>query len=260
MDFALLASGSKGNSFVVKSDKTVLMIDCGSTKRHILKSLDTLNLELDDIKTLLITHEHSDHISQINMFKNKKVYAPISLDDIEVHKVTPYESFKVKDIEVTPLPLSHDASFTVGYILKSGNEKLSYITDTGYVSEKNIEMIRGSNYFVLESNHDIEKLMQTKRPLYIKSRIYSDRGHLCNENAAEILNKTITSKTKIVILAHISEEANTRELALKVVSDKLKDRNNKIHIGSAGQYEMVRKGIVDEEVDMGSVSTVIGLE
>lgn len=260
MEFALLASGSKGNSFVVKSDKTVLMIDCGSTKRHILKSLDTLNIDIDDIKALLITHEHSDHISQINLFKDKKIYSPISLEGVDIHKVTPYESFKVKDIEVTPLPLSHDASFTVGYILKCGNEKLSYITDTGYLSEKNIDMIHDSNYFVLESNHDIEKLMQTKRPLYIKSRIYSDRGHLCNENAAEILNKSVTKKTEIIILAHISEEANTRELALKVVSDKLKEKKNKIHIASAGQYEMVRKGIVDEEMDMGSVSTIIGME
>ncbi len=260
MDFALLASGSKGNCFVLKSAKTTIMIDCGSTKKHIKDSLAKLALSFEDINHLLITHDHSDHISQINSFKKANIYAPIELDDIKRINVKPYESFMIEDIKITPIALSHDASFTVGYILECDKEKLSYITDTGYLSEKNIELIKGSNYYILESNHDVEMLMATKRPLYIKSRIYSDRGHLCNESSAEIAAKVINSKTSIIILAHISEEANSREKALKVMEERLKDKKYKIKIASAGQYEMIRKGIIDEKMDLGSVSTTINVE
>ena len=261
MDFALLASGSKGNAFVIKSAKATIMIDCGSTKKHILESLDKINIEIDEIDALLITHEHSDHISQIGLFGDKDIYAPISLDKVKVKKVEPYKGFKIKDISVTPIALSHDASFTVGYIIESAKEKLSYVTDTGYLSERNEELIKDSNYYVLESNHDVEMLMKTKRPLYIKSRIYSDRGHLCNESAGEILDNVISKKTKMIILAHLSEEANTREKALEVVSDKLKEKSGiSLYVASAGQYEMVRKGIIDEEVDLGSISTIVSVE
>ena len=261
MDFALIASGSKGNAFVLKSAKATIMIDCGSTKKHILSSLNKLNIDIDEIDALLITHEHSDHISQISLFRDKEIYAPISLDKVKVKKVEPYKGFKIKDINVMPIALSHDANFTVGYIIESDKEKLSYVTDTGYLSERNEELIKGSNYYVLESNHDVEMLMKTKRPLYIKSRIYSDRGHLCNESAGEILDNVVSKKTKMVILAHISEEANTREKALEVVSGKLKEKSDiSLYVSSAGQYEMVRKGIIDEEVDLGSISTIVSVE
>lgn len=260
MDFALLASGSKGNCFVLRSDNSTIVIDCGSTKKHLLASFEKLNINLEDIDALLITHDHSDHISQLNMFKNKEVYAPIPLDKVKVNNVKPYESFMIKDIKITPVALSHDANNTVGYILESNKEKLSYITDTGYLSERNIELIKDSNYYILESNHDLEMLMKTNRPLYVKSRIYSDRGHLCNENAAEIAYKVVSQKTSLLVLAHLSLEANTREKALKVVSDKLKKRKVKLFVASSGQFEMIRKGIIDEKMDLGTCSTRIGME
>ncbi len=103
----------------------------------------------------------------------------------------------------TPIALSHDALNTVGYIVENGIEKLVYITDTGYINEKHIPRIKDADYIVLESNHDVQMLMATSRPQFTKQRIYSDTGHLCNEDCAAVLDQIVTEKTKMIILACI---------------------------------------------------------
>ncbi|MBQ5414575.1 MAG: hypothetical protein IIU22_00160, partial [Firmicutes bacterium] len=89
------------------------------------------------------------------------------------------------------------------------------ITDTGYIRDAVIPLLKGADYIILESNHDTEMLMKTSRPMFLKMRIAGDSGHLCNEDCAAVLRKIVTSKTKMVVLAHISQQANTREKALE---------------------------------------------
>lgn len=264
MEFALLASGSKGNSFVIVDGTTKVMIDCGTTKKYLLGQLNDLNIQVEDLDALVITHDHSDHVSQIKHFKSLPIYAPVIMDDYDTFTVRPGVCFTIETLRFTPIALSHDAMNTTGYIVENGVEKLVYITDTGYINEKYIDMLKDADYIVLESNHDVEMLMATNRPQFTKQRIYSDTGHLCNEDCASVLDKIVSENTKMIILAHISEQANTRNKALQVTVDMLKHHEGDMHAGlivcAAGQHEMIRKGIKDEEIDAGSVSDTIHLE
>ncbi len=253
MKFHLIASGSKGNCFILQNDKRVIVIDCGGTRRHLISSFNKLGIDINKIDLLLITHSHSDHISQLPVFKNCLVYSPVYLEKREDAKILrPRQTFKIDKMVVTPIPLSHDSGITVGYIFECNNEKLVYVTDTGYVHSSNIELMKDADYIVIESNHDLTMLMNSSRPQYLKSRIKSDTGHLCNEDCAVVLEKIVSKKTKKIILAHISEETNTYELALKtnvdyLLENKRCDLNNDLKIVAARQFEIVSGGIDYEE-------------
>ncbi len=265
MEFALLASGSKGNSFVVRDGTGLIMIDCGTTKKYLLSCLDKLSISRDELDAVLITHDHSDHIAQIRTFADLPVYSPVEIDGIESFHVQPMKPFTLETMKITPLALSHDAPGTVGYVIEDGIEKLVYITDTGYVNQNYLPLLYDADYIVMESNHDVAMLMATRRPQFLKYRIYSDQGHLCNEDCADVLSRIITPKTKAVILAHISQEANTREKALETtvrfLSSQCPERlNERLIISAAGQHEMIRKGFGYEKMDAGSVSWTAALE
>ena len=122
------------------------------------------------------------------------------------------------------LPLSHDAAHTVGYVIEAGGEKLVYITDTGYIRNDVKERIVNADYYIFESNHDIEMLMQTNRPVYIKQRIINDSGHLNNEDSARVLSEVIGERTREIVQAHISQEGNTRAQAYGVLEAELSRR------------------------------------
>lgn len=265
MEFALLASGSKGNSFVLRDGTGVIMIDCGTTKKYLSAHLDQLGIVKEDLDAVLITHDHSDHIAQIRMFADLPVYSPVEIDGIESFHVEPMRPFTIETMRITPLALSHDAPKTVGYVIEDGIEKLVYITDTGYVNQNYLPLLSGADYIVMESNHDVAMLMATRRPQFLKYRIYSDQGHLCNEDCAEVISRIMSENTKVIILAHISQEANTREAALetsmRVISEQCRDRiNENLVVCAAGQHEMIRKGFGYEKMDPGSVSCLAGME
>lgn len=264
MRFAMLASGSRGNCFVVRDGETCIVIDCGSTLKHLRASFARLGIAKDEISAVLITHDHSDHISQIRHFSSFDMFSPVAIADICTANVISRRPFAVGSLRITPLALSHDAGSTCGYVLENGQEKLVYITDTGYVNENYMPLISDADYYVMESNHDVGMLMRTGRPQYLKARIYSDQGHLCNEDCAEVLARCISRKTKMIILAHISQEANTRELALQTTLHRLAEERQRIAddlvVCAAGQYEMIRKGDSDEEMDPGTVWGSAGME
>ena len=260
MEYAMLASGSKGNCFVLRDDTACIMIDCGTTKKYLKTCFEKLGIAKDEIDALLITHDHSDHVSQIRHFRDLSVYSPVDIPDTDVFHITPLKPFTVETLKITPVPLSHDALNTTGFIIENGREKLVYVTDTGYVNQRWLAMMKGADHIIMESNHDVGMLMKTARPQYLKARIYSDQGHLCNEDCAEVLNQIITGNTHSVILAHISQEANTREKALETSVTYLKQNHRgplaeDLVISAAGQYEIIRRRWNHEEMDPGSVSS-----
>jgi phosphoribosyl 1,2-cyclic phosphodiesterase len=264
MNFALLASGSKGNCFLLKDEGTMLQIDCGTTKRYLHECFEKLHHTNEETDALLITHDHSDHVSQINMFADLTIYSPVELPDIDCFLVRPMQKFNVGTLQITPIALSHDALNTTGYVIESGSEKLTYITDTGYLNERYYPLLSGSDYIIMESNHDVGMLMKTRRPQYVKARINSDEGHLNNEACAEILDHIVNENTKEIILAHISAEGNTREKALRTTCRALARHQGSLHpdlvVCAAGQFEMIQKGENDEESNPGSVSWTAGME
>lgn len=223
MKFIILASGSKGNSTLVVNDNNdLLLIDVGISYKEIGEKLDRYGYDVKNIKNILITHEHDDHIKSINKFSNAKKY---SLKEINVATcyLDKYKETIVDGFKIVALPLSHDVK-CCGFVIESDNEKLVYITDTGYVSYKNIPYIKNADYYIFESNHNVEMLMETNRPFYIKSRILGDEGHLSNEDASDVLCDVIGNKTKQIYLAHISKEANTKQKAIDTFYDVAKEK------------------------------------
>ncbi len=245
MKYINFCSGSKGNCTYIESKQTRLIIDCGSTKRYLSQSLHNWNIQLDTVDALLITHDHGDHIAQLRLFDSVQLcLSPVELNR-EVVRVMPYVPYRIKDIDVIPLVLSHDSGLTYGYVLKSDGEKLVYITDTGYLKENNLEYIENADIYIIESNHNVDKLMQSNRPHHTKMRILSDTGHLSNEDCALILSKVIGPQTKEIVLAHLSEEANSETLAYQALTNLIQlDINN---IKCAKQHHFTQGGFIHEE-------------
>lgn len=241
MKFALLASGSKGNCCIVTHKNTNIVIDCGTTKKYLMSCFDQLSYDYKHSDALLITHTHTDHISQLNMFDGVPTYATSFVKSNQYRPIVEYESFFLRDVLVTAISLSHDCERTVGYILEADGEKLVYVTDTGYVKDEAKAYLKNANYYIFESNHDMQMLMETNRPMYIKQRILGDSGHLCNEDSARVLSEIIGDQTTEIVLAHLSEEGNSAKQALSILKAQLIDKEIEIahkKMAAAKQYEI----------------------
>lgn len=238
MEINVFGSGSKGNAILIKSKDLYFLIDCGLTKNYILNCLNSNNLNLEDISMLLITHEHIDHIRSLNTFKDHLIYSPKVLKGNEI-VVKEYKEFNYKHLNILPLKLSHDTDITFGYIIDDNDERVVYITDTGYISLKNLELIKNCDRYIFESNYDLNMLYKSSRPLILKERINSNYGHLSNEDSANYLCEIIGDKTKEIILAHISQECNKESIALYNLKKRFEEEGidyRKINIWASKQY------------------------
>lgn len=259
MQINLFCSGSKGNACLIQTAQAKVLIDCGpSTKRYMTNSLNDADVKVEDLDAVLITHSHSDHIRQLAMFQNVPIYTccPLSVKNskrqevlLDLHTITPPAQFQIGDLVIQAFPTSHDSGPSMGFVLYHGNEKLVYVTDTGYIKAEYFDLLSDADYYIFESNHDLEMLQQTDRPYWLKARIACDTGHLCNVDSARLLSHFISSRTKRIVLAHLSEEANTPELALETLYKRLQicgidDR--RMIIEAAGQWQPICFGQKDQ--------------
>ena len=134
------------------------------------------------------------------------------------------KSFTFKDLEIMPISTFHDCASGCGFVIK-GNKKISLLTDTGWVNQDAMEKMDGSELFYLESNHDVDMLVHGSYPYPTKQRILSTKGHLSNENAAEVLSMILKKKQEQVLLGHLSTDNNLPDLALKTINDTLASEN-----------------------------------
>lgn len=229
-----LRSSSKGNSTVVFSDKTKILIDCGISCKMAVSALCDIGISPDEIDAVFVTHEHSDHIKGINLFSKRfdvPVYANsatwTSMREIlsEVSEknvcIIEEEAVRIGDINVCAFPISHDAACPVGYTLVSGDEKVSVVTDTGVINKNIFNALCGSDKVLIEANHDLNLLSLGKYPEKLKRRIKSDIGHLCNEKAGEVALALLKGGTKKFMLGHLSQENNNIDLAYITVKSIL---------------------------------------
>lgn len=230
MKVSVLASGSKGNSSYIETTETKILVDLGMTTLYIEKKLADLDISPEEIEGIILTHTHVDHISGLKVFTKKyntKVYLTEKmLKDInEIFELKNYEiitnDFKIKDLEIEIIKTSHDASDSNGYIFKSNNKTVSYITDTGYINRKYKEKLSNKNLYIMESNHDIKMLQDGKYPYHLKQRVLSDKGHLSNEMCSKYLKEYIGKDTQKIILIHLSHENNTEEIAIKTLKENI---------------------------------------
>lgn len=239
MLFNVIASGSKGNATIVKYKKTVILIDMGISFSRLKEGLEEIHVDFEDIDAAIFTHDHADHIAGLRFIPTKKQYALENGIPGTFNTVKLFEPFYINDIKITPIPTSHDATNPCGYILETDKEKMVYMTDTGYIPDASMAYCKDATYVILESNYDLGMLMRSGRPHDLIVRIHGDDGHLCNEDSALYCSQMVSNNTKEVILAHISEECNTPEVALDAYKRVFEYRGldiNKYHVRVANQW------------------------
>ena len=247
MRFVVISSGSKGNATLVIDKGRVLLIDMGIGIRCLKEALEKENLNIYNINAMLLTHEHWDHTAGIKYLPPLPIYCTKeTLDKENVVALEPYKPFEIEDFKITPISTSHDVRNPLGFVIENDEEKLVYLTDSGKITVKSLQKIKNADYYIIESNHDPEMLMATNRPMMLKRRILSTKGHLSNEQSATYMTKCIGDKTKEIVLAHLSEEANSPDVALATYKKVFEDANislENINLYCANQHYSVKGGI-----------------
>lgn len=226
MKVSVLASGSEGNCTYVETDKQKILIDIGMNAKYLVEKLKELGVLPETIDIILITHVHKDHIGALKTFIKK--YKPtVCLSKqmfSELEELHNYENIIIYDdqlvldnLTIEIFKTSHDTSDSRGFVLTSSSSSLVYVTDTGYINQKNFRIMQNKNMYVFESNHDAEMLMNGRYPAWLKQRVIGPKGHLSNQDASIYLSKLIGNNTKKIILAHLSHENNTEEKALETI-------------------------------------------
>ncbi len=251
MRYYILASGSKGNATILECKKGRILVDFGITLKEFHNRTRDLNITLNDIDAIFYTHRHSDHFLRDykSISKDKIFCTPETFNGLGVNVIEAYKQYEIAGFKVFVLPTSHDAENSVGFVFDDGGESLVYMTDTGYISDRNIEYMKNKNYYIIESNHNERMLLQTNRPYDLIQRILGDKGHLSNEASAHYVSEMVGPQTKDIILAHISEEANTPEVATAAFHKILLRKNidtSLLNIKAARQWQVVKGGNFDD--------------
>lgn len=231
MKVCVLSSGSKGNTTYIESDTAKILIDVGNTTKYIKEKLEDFGVFPGEIDGILITHTHIDHIGGLKIFA-KKYNIPVYITEI-MHNTLDYlnnyrlleDEFNIKDIHINAIKTSHDAPDSRGYVISNNNKSIVYITDTGYINRKYFDILSNKDLYIMESNHDVEMLNNGKYPFNLRQRILSDKGHLSNYDSSKYLSSFIGDNTKYILLAHLSQDNNTEELAYETLVNRLNEDN-----------------------------------
>lgn len=225
--FASLGSGSEGNSFLIKTDKTIFMVDCGFNYKETENRLSELGLTFSDINHILITHEHEDHMRAIKMIiKKEKIQISCSYGTAkkigivdEVNIINPGDIVVDNDLQVEVVPVPHDAREPCHYVFKKDTLKIGIITDFGSLTPKIIESYSNLNYLVVEANHDANLLMKSSYPTSLKNRIFGKLGHANNDLTFDLISQIKKDKLKKIIFCHLSKQNNQKEIIKHTVKE-----------------------------------------
>lgn len=227
----ILGSGSKGNCALVEGPQGLIMIDNGFSRKRVLERMNALGLSESDVRALVLTHEHSDHVSGIEvwcrrwegpMFSSTGTPAQRKyLAALPFTELNPGEAFEVAGIRVTTFATSHDVVNPMGFRFDCNGDAIGYATDTGTLSADALDTLADTRILALESNHDVPMLRVGPYPRYLQDRILSDSGHLSNEQAATAARQLVTERTEHLVAMHISQDNNLPNLAVRSFADAL---------------------------------------
>lgn len=247
-----LSSGSSGNCYYLEAGRKAILIDAGIPVRTIQKNLRENGLSFDKVMGLLITHDHTDHIRSagsigefyhIPVYATKAVHGGMERNYGMQKKLTNASRRNIeRDIEtmipgtffkVTPFMVPHDSTDNVGYYIEVGEEgeapvKFCIVTDCGYITEEIKMYLKKSDHIVVESNHDIDMLMNGSYPYYLKARVRGQGGHLSNAECAELIHDFYHKSLKHVFLCHLSHENNTPDIAYRTAEEALRKEGVRI--------------------------------
>ena len=228
-----IASGSSGNCIYIGSENTHILIDAGVSRKRIAEGLKAVDLSLSDISAIMVTHEHSDHISGLGVVSRKEeipiystagtiagIEASTTLGEMPegiCHTICADQDFTLNDLTIHPFHVSHDANEPVAFSVSCGAHRMGVITDLGKYDDYIVENMHGMEAILIEANHDVRMLQVGSYPYYLKQRILGERGHLSNESSGRLLGELLNDDIKGVMLGHLSKENNYAELAYETV-------------------------------------------
>lgn len=235
LKYSILASGSSGNATYVETKEHAILVDAGLSGKKIEGLFKQIDRSVDKVDAIFVTHEHRDHVHGVGVLSRRydlPIYANqrtwLAMDRMigsiaaENRRIIETEEMlTIGDIDILSYAVSHDAIQPQFYSFQKGKKQFTMLTDTGYVSQRLQAMLENADAYLIESNHEIEMLRYGRYPWSLKQRILSDKGHLSNEDGALAMTKLMGKKTKHIYLGHLSQDNNTKELALTTMQEVL---------------------------------------
>lgn len=225
----VLASGSKGNAAVVEGPEGCVLIDCGISRKALTERAAVLGLDLSRVSTVLLTHEHADHVSGLTVFCNHfdgELIATAGtvgrrkyLAELPFTLVGHSDTFEVAGMRVQAFPTFHDVNDPMGFRFSTADDALGFCTDTGTLGPEAMAALSNVRILALESNHNEKMLATGPYPAYLKARVGGSHGHLSNAQAAEALTQLVGPDTETVIAMHLSHENNRPSVAVRTLAE-----------------------------------------
>jgi phosphoribosyl 1,2-cyclic phosphodiesterase len=245
--FASLGSGSKGNATLVGAGDTLVMIDCGFSLRETTRRLASRGVEPQQVDAILVTHEHSDHSSGVAAL-SRKYQIPVYLthgtsstgrcdNSFELRCFNCEDSFEIGGLGVKAVTVPHDAVEPCQFRLTWQDRTLGVLTDLGSITPHVVDNYRACHGLLLEFNHDLPMLMAGQYPPQLKRRVGGDWGHLNNEQAADFLQQIGVAELAHLVVAHVSENNNSRDKAERALLSALGSLDRVVFAGQAQGFD-----------------------
>ena len=261
-----LASGSSGNMLLIESDGALVAVDCGLGPRGLVTALARVGRAVADLAAVLVTHEHRDHASglatvvagDVPVVCTAGTARATDLPRTAWLRATCWESITVAGLEITPIPVSHDAAEPSGFRIAASGGVVTVLTDIGQPDRRVCEALADADLVVLEANHDVDLLRNGPYPAHLKRRVLSPTGHLSNADCAELLAESFARRIKprTVWLAHLSQANNRPGLAVGAVAQRLAIANLAVPLAALPRHV---PGPLWSPTDVPSVATQLAM-
>jgi len=247
MEIAFLGSSSSGNSTLICSDESKILIDAGLSAREMERRLELLGHSPDDIDAIILSHEHSDHCKGAGIFSrrhgikvmaNLPTFAMAPIGDVEFAEFMTLEEFNLNDLKIRSYPVPHNAAEPVCFSISDAKHSIGFATDLGKVTQLVGSVMSDKDFLIIEANHDEEMLRKGSYPDFLKRSIASSNGHLSNRATASAVSNLVTERTQGVALVHLSDENNTPEKAEHEVRSALARKLKATKINAAERYKV----------------------
>jgi phosphoribosyl 1,2-cyclic phosphodiesterase len=238
LNFCSLSSGSSGNCYYLGNEFHGILIDAGISATSIRKFLKNMNISMQTVMGVLITHNHIDHIRGLEVLTRKNSLPAFTTTKIWKSILTPQkkispdcirkiplkQKFHMAGFDIEAFPVCHDAPETIGFHICAGDKKITIVTDLGHICQTAAPYIKAANILVIESNYDEQMLVNGRYPYFLKARIQSDHGHLGNHQTSAFLADIISDNLTNISLAHLSKNNNSPEKVLQSLEQTFSER------------------------------------
>ncbi len=257
----VLASSSKGNATLIRTEKCRILVDAGISCKRIVDALKRHQITPRELDAVFITHEHKDHCCGLGQLSKKfdlNIYCTTHCSpdlramapQARFHNLQYEQSCELDDCRITPVETNHDSVAPAGFIFESRGVRLGYLTDTGHISKKIIPHFYDLDGLFLESNYDPQMLQQSNRPYSLVQRIAGAWGHLSNEQAGDFVHEIASPRLQHIILAHLSAECNTPELAVSHMQARLTEKHLSTEVRCAHPVHGLESIVVEERFQL----------